>query len=265
MGIFTRSSEKGQILLIVVLAAVISLTVGLSVATRTITNTRISTEESNSQKALSAAEAGLEQLASDTSIVASGESFTRNLGDANFSAKAISVSGAEIVINGGNTIIQDDGVDIWLSDYPTYASPKNLTLTLFWNDPTPTNCTAIEYVLISGTPAAPVLTRNAYDACAGARVNGFSPVQIVNRTIQGVSFNRSAVVPVITSGLIARVIPLYNNTPIGVTVNPPQVLPAQGYVIESVGTAGETSRKVRVYRGFPKLPTEYFPYSLFQP
>ena len=46
-----KQGQKGQILLMVVLATVITLTVGLSAISRTITNTRVSTEEANSQKA----------------------------------------------------------------------------------------------------------------------------------------------------------------------------------------------------------------------
>ena len=56
-----KNSQKGQVLLLVVLASVIALTVGLAAISRSITSTRISTEESNSQKALSAAEAGIEE------------------------------------------------------------------------------------------------------------------------------------------------------------------------------------------------------------
>ena len=53
-------SQKGQALLIVVLAMVVALTVGLSVVSRSITNLKNSQQEIDSQKALSAAEAGVE-------------------------------------------------------------------------------------------------------------------------------------------------------------------------------------------------------------
>ena len=52
--------QKGQILLLVVLVMTIALTIGLSLATRTITDIRTTTEEENSQRAFSAAEAGIE-------------------------------------------------------------------------------------------------------------------------------------------------------------------------------------------------------------
>jgi len=51
--------QSGQALLIVILVMVIALTVGLSVAVRTTTNIRTASEDENSQRAFSAAEAGV--------------------------------------------------------------------------------------------------------------------------------------------------------------------------------------------------------------
>src|SRR3990167_7914471 len=100
MGIFRKNSSQkrparppaGQILLIVVLAAVVSLTVGLSAISRTITNTRVTTEEANSQKALSAAEAGIEELLSNQSLFATGTTKTLS-NNAIFEAKGKPVAG----------------------------------------------------------------------------------------------------------------------------------------------------------------------------
>jgi len=71
-----KLNQKGQALLIVVLVMVVALTVGLSIASKTIISLRTSTEEANSQKALAAAEAGIEQ-ALKTNQIASG-TFTDN-------------------------------------------------------------------------------------------------------------------------------------------------------------------------------------------
>src|SRR5688572_8715237 len=97
---FELKSEKGQILLVVVIAAVISLTVGLSAVSRTITNTKLTTDQTNSQRALSAAEAGIDELlktASPTTITSSPNS------QSSFNATATSVGGgstSEFLING---------------------------------------------------------------------------------------------------------------------------------------------------------------------
>src|SRR3990167_6486206 len=58
----TLNSKGGQGLLVIVVIMVVGLTVGLAVASRSITNIRTSTEEENSQRAFSAAEAGIEKV-----------------------------------------------------------------------------------------------------------------------------------------------------------------------------------------------------------
>src|SRR3972149_7458157 len=82
-GFIPRSSAKpnevGQVFLIVLLVMVIALTVGLSVASRNIVSLRTSEEERDSQRALAAAEAGIEQSLKTNSTVGSAvipEKFT---------------------------------------------------------------------------------------------------------------------------------------------------------------------------------------------
>ena len=53
--------EQGQVLLIIVLVMVVALTVGLSLASRSLIQVRTTGEQAESQKAFSAAEAGIEQ------------------------------------------------------------------------------------------------------------------------------------------------------------------------------------------------------------
>jgi Tfp pilus assembly protein PilX len=61
--------QRGQVLLVIVLLITVATTIGLSVATRSIVNLRLSAEEDHTQRAFSAAEAGLEQsLLSDMPI-----------------------------------------------------------------------------------------------------------------------------------------------------------------------------------------------------
>lgn len=277
MGIFAlrKSSESGQILLVVVLAAVISLTVGLAAVSRTVTNSRITNDEADSQKALSAAEAGVEQLVSNPQA-SLNVSFNNN---SNVSATTTSISGQEILLNGGNVIDQDDGIDIWLSDYDTYDDKWSGNLIIYWSDDSDStacdgasvNSTALEIYLVYGTDFNnPDTDRYAYDPCASRRTsNGFSVVTNNTTTsILGKTFNHSVTIPV-SDGIVARVTPLYADTRIAVrgytSGNVPQDLPAQGSIIESTGTAGDASRKVRVFQGYPKLPNEFFSYNLFVP
>lgn len=260
--------ERGQALLIVVLVMVIALTVGLSIASRTITNLRTSTEEANSQKALSAAEAGVEQaIKTNTSIA------TQNLSNnTSYQTSVTSVLGTQFLMDGGNPVQQDNGADLWLSDYssdPTklYLNPWSGRLTVVWGTTSdPCANPAIEVVVISGTKASPVSTRYAYDGCASrASLNHFSTNVTSSRlTINGkdLYFQNNVAISV-SSGLIARVIPIYQNGPIGIIGS--VALPSQGSTITSTGTSGTTQRKVNVFQGYPEIPAEFFQYSLFSP
>lgn len=262
-----KSGEKGQILLIVVLVAVISLTVGLSAVSRTITNTKVSIQETSSQQALSAAEAGVEKILNSSRTSVGGE-----LTQSTFEATSKVVRADSFVMNCSDQensdncwVYKDDGADIWLSNHQTFTnqwpSSGSRPLTIYWIDNPPPNCVAIELSLLTGTKNNPTLTRHTYDSCERSRGNFFEQPSQGSYRILGENYNRSFSINV-TNGFIARVIPRYGNTRIAVNG---AALPSQGSIIESVGTSGKTSRKVRVFKGYQRIPIEFFPYNLFIP
>lgn len=259
--------QDGQILLVVILATVVALTVGLSAITRTITNTRLSTEEANSQKALSAAEAGIEQLLADPGLGVSSKDLSNN---ADFKAEAKEVKDTPFHLNDGNIILKDDGADIWLTDQPDFSGAAwTGQIDLYWTsseDGDACNSAAVEVVIIEGLRDDPNMRRVTADPCSagGVRDNNFDPANISDVIIPNPNktYNYNISVPIV-DGYIVRVIPLYENTEMA--VNADSVLPVQGHVIESVGTSGETTRKLRVYQPNPRLPIEFFPYNVFLP
>lgn len=255
--------QDGQILLVVVLATVIALTVGLSAITRTITNTRLSTEEANSQKALSAAEAGIEQLLNDPTAafnkkdLSNQSSFTAN-------SKPIPTS-LPFNLNDGNIILKDDGTDIWLTNQADFSgTPWNGTLNLYWvkNENDDCKSAAIEIIIIEGDRNDPSMRRETADPCS-SRNNNFGGATNGSFNISGVIYDYEKDVTITNGGYIARVIPFYQDT--YMAVNATSALPIQGYVIESTGTSGDTTRKLRVYRANPRVPIEFFPYNVFLP
>lgn len=260
-----KLEQQGQVLLIVVLVMVISLTIGLSIASKSITSLRTSTEEANSQKALAAAEAGIEQAIKNNLSIAEG-SFTNNT---TYSTSVTPVLGNSFLLNAGNPILADDGLDLWLSTYSTdqaqlYSNPWSGTLTIHWGN-TSGGCenSAIEIAIISGSRLSPILTRYAYDPCqTRSSSNSFDFVPITQRTISGKTFFYQTTISV-SLGLIGRIIPFYTNTVMAVTGSTP--LPSQGSTIVSTGTSANTQRKVTVFQGYPEVPSEYFPYNLFSP
>ncbi len=264
----SKAAQSGQILLVVILAAVVSLTVGLSVASRVLNNTKTTQDEVNAQQALSAAQAGIEQS------LKSGSAVSNSFGSVSNYTTTVGNVGWQYVINAGNDVAQDDGADIWLSDHgpgtePTYANPRTMILRVYWNDNSAdcANNAAIELTVISGTAAgggtASSVDRNAYDDCTTRRsTNNFTNPTDVSKTISGVTFDHYAQVSV-TSGLIARVVPLYANTKLAIemydqNLNQLASPPSQGIYINSVGKAGGVTRTLSVLQGYSKLPSEFF-------
>ena len=269
-------SQQGQALLLVVLVLVISMTIGLSVATRSITNIRNSNEEENSQRAFSAAEAGIERVinSSGSGTIASPIELDN---DAQISALTVGqLSGTQILVNNGTIVSRDDGVDVWLvgrngNGTPNYAAPWNGNVTIYWGK-TSDACTAslttntmaaIEVVTLTGIDTAPVSHHYFYDPCTTG-----APSRVSTNAFDGVisasdwaDYRFRATISPITNGLLLRVIPLYADTKIGIRAT--AALPIQGTVIESTGSSGDAQRKIVTYKGYSKLPTEFFPHMLF--
>ena len=261
----TLPVQRGQILLVVVLTMIVALTVGLSVVSRTITNLRISKQSEESQRAFQAAEAGIEKTLE--SGVSSGS--PQSLGNsAQYKTEINNPSGNAFILNAGEIVEQDVGIDLWLSDYPNYSNqicPSSCAISLHFNI-TEQSCDSgsgnntragLEIVVLSGSVSNPAVRKYLFDPCPG-RTPGADNTG-GGTTIDATTFQHGASISV-TNGLIARVIPIYNSVKVGVTssVN----IPIQGRIIESIGESGETIRKVQYFSSHPQLPLEIFPYSI---
>lgn len=260
--LWRKNNTRGQVLLIVVLTMVVALTVGLSIASRTISNLKFSKQNEESQRAFSAAEAGIEQALKQVENQSLQSTLQEN--NSSYTTTATVQSGTSFLLNGGGIVDQDVGTDVFLASYPTYSPPlAQTTVTLYWNTENQNSClksattqAALEVVVLSGTTSSPTLSKYIYDPCS--RISNTS-ANGGQGTIGDITFVHSAVISV-TNGLLMKVIPIYNSTKIGVSST--VALPSQGSVISSVGTSGETVRKVVYFSSFPQLPLELFPYSL---
>lgn len=262
------SSESGQVLLIVVLVMVVALTVGLSVASRSIIHQKTSTEEVDSQKAFSAAEAGIEEALQNPNSPIVGQNLGNTATIANVSVNTLGGTN-NFLMNNGETIHQDEGGDVWLTTYDSDPSkiipnPLSIDLSIYWGDSnfgcgSPGNNAALEVIVLTKPSGNYNITHYAYDSCS--RSNNFSAAA-GSGTVGGVNFANHVNINGIKNGLFARVVPIYSSTVIGVTGN--TLLPQQGTIITSTGTAGSTQRKVTLFQAYESLPTEFF-YTLFSP
>lgn len=267
------NDNKGQVLLIVVLTMIVALTVGLSIASRTITNLKISKQNEESQRAFQAAEAGIEKAIK--SGIATGSDTSNLSNQSSFKTTTTTLSGTTFLLNGGELVEQDAGIDVWLSEYPAYtnllgALPKPpATITLYWGEGQ-TDCnvlnssstvSVLEILVLSGSKANPTLQKLIYDPCSPARINNAGAVTTGTSVIGGVTLKYSNTAQIsITNGLIMKIIPIYNSTKIGIESS--EALPSQGSIIESLGKSGDTVRKVQYFSSYPQIPLEIFPYSI---
>ncbi len=265
-----RYSQRGQTLLVIVLVMVVALTVSLSIAARMVTTLRVSSEEANSEKAFQAAESGVDY------VLKSGQQITtaQDLGNHAVIASATYSDLRNIsqyIIRNGVIVAQDDGIDVWLSDYSPqksliYNNPWSGGLTVYWSLPsdncgaTPPQAAALSLILISGSKTAPTIHRYAVDPCS--RLNGFSPAG-AGTTIGTVVFKNSYHIGGITNGLLLRIIPLYSGTILGIKLDAGSAnFPSQGKIITSRGSSGTTTRQISYFQGYDSVPSEFF-YSLF--
>jgi hypothetical protein len=259
--------EAGQILLIVVLVIIVVSTIGLSLASRSITSLRMSTEESESQKALSAAEAGIERILQNSTPVAVNGNTP---GNSAYTASAVAISGTTFLMNGGSLISKDEGADLWLSNYSPdqsaiYTSVWSGNLNIYWGE-SATACSnsALEILAISGyisNPDTIKLTKYVYDPCSTRREKNHFSEPAAGDVVGGKEFHSKAVINGISYGLIVRIVPIYGDAVIGITASNP--LPLQGYLVNSTGTSGNASHILNVFNGFPQTYLPYVSYGLF--
>lgn len=270
--------SRGQVLLVVVIVMVVALTIGLSIASRTITNLKLSRQNEDAQKAFQAASAGIDRYINQAGCGASGcPQVTQTLSTGQVATTVKDLQGNTLFLNNGEYVDQDRGIDLWLSTYPTFTSPFTGTINIYWgiggtggqscSETGTLSSPALEVLILTGSTTSPVLTKYVYDDCTarrtGANGNNFTDPTGTGGSVNGISgitflYNTGPIT--ITNGLIAKVIPIYNSTKIAVVGS--GALPPQGKVIESVGSAGDTKRKIIYYESYPQIPNEIFPYAI---
>jgi len=274
--LFSNSSQlnrKGQIAVWVVLVAVVGLTLGLSIASRALSNIQQSSELEETNRAFSAAEAGIEKALYALETTGTATSVLTPI--------PLPEAGSEYyyeVTEGGG------GGDLVLSaplekDQVAQIDCSNMsgTITVYWAESGTSqaqdgNRASLLLTFVGDEGSDYAVVREAYNPAeeAAARDNGFSVASSGTYVIGGRSFaESSAAISLPGSGTskILRVYALYNQVPntIGLQASG-SVFPAQYHVVTATGTAGggemEVVRKVQVTRSKPVLPA-FFDYTLF--
>lgn len=262
--------ESGQALLIVILILVIGLTIGLAVVSRSVTNLKISTQSEESQRAFSAAEAGLEAALIGGAL----EGGFPDIG-ATYNVTVVPAAGERFVFP--QTTKKGETENLWLVDHDSNGNPlvdvayyTAGTINVCWDKPAgTTTIPAMEVSVIYKDGTTFKVWRGAYDPDPGSRPQP----QPNNFDIKvdkaggycggGFTYRKTITLP---SGIriAIRLKPYYADAQIAAqgTGGAGANLPSQGKEITSTGTAGTTTRRVRIFQNFPALPT-IFDYAVF--
>lgn len=257
--------RSGQALIILLLVMVVALTVGLSIASRSLTDVKISTQTEESQKAFSAAEAGVEEiLRQDLATLAGGGGVSSNIGtDAAYSVQITAQGGAQSYVP-NRVVSQDDIAQINLTD----GGLDGKQISVYWaktSDPSESadpNCASMEISFVYNSGGLQ-LSKFGFDpGTCGRRTSGFSTATESSFTIGSDSYKERAQVVVPTGAQIMRLRPLYNKASLAVEAPAGFTFPTQSYLVASTGTSGEATRKIEVTRSLEAMPP-IFDYVLY--
>jgi len=268
--------QRGQIALIALLVLTIATTVGLSLIARTTTDITVTRNLEDSNRAFSAAEAGIEEtLKSGVSGAATVDS-----------AYGVSYTVTTASFNGtaGNPFVfpqktpNEQTETVWLVNHSGAAITETPTYTgnsidVCWSSEPVIPALVVSILYKKASDGTYQMAKQAYDPnSARALSNNFSAPTattggcgVGTNTTYKSTIQFSSLVPSVNPAadtiIFLRIRPVYNGTQIA--VGPVQDLPIQGNRIESLGqTASGVNRKIIVYKQY-RSPDSVFDYAVF--
>lgn len=282
----TFTTQSGQALLIVLLSMAVVLTIVLSIISFSVTDISVTTRESDALRAFSAAEAGVEKalvaLSSQTGNFNSGQdSYSANVsniaeGTQNFNFPS-GLSGGEtggvwfvahdtngnLTCSASKPCFTGSRMDVCWGKSGTPAGAATtpaIEVSVYYSNP-PASSGNFSGVSVARDTADPNSSRrgsNAFsapDSTSGCTIDGVSyqfrkTIDFAALGIPAVSYNAQ-------NGLqMAHVKLFYNSEPQSLgftTAGVAGLLPSQGQKINSIGTAGESTRAVEVYKMYADI------------
>lgn len=285
--IFGRTySQSGQALVLVLLSLSVVLTIVLFILSRSVTDITTSTVQSDSVRAFSAAEAGVERA-----LVAGG-TFTGSIGGASYTVSASSATGGTF-FNYPITLMSGENSTLWFVSHDSNGnivcsagSPcftGNL-LKVCWGNPgtsssvstTPALEVSIYFENTPGDLSTIRIGRKIYDPNSTRILsNAFTAPDSGNCQINGMNYSFQKLItlsdlgiPVgsssIQNGLIFAKMRMIYNTDAGHLIGADAnlagdtLLPSQGINIVSTGVSGvggdASNRRVNVFKGWAEFP-----------
>jgi len=273
-----RKFQSGQALVLVLLSLSVVLTLVLFILSRSITDISVSSNQGDSIRAFSAAEAGVEQAL----VVGSSSSPNNPIGDAGAKYTATVTNFAEGLTEFVYPFLLSSGDSgtVWFLGHDTNGNRTSAgaftgnQMKICWGTgvasaASPAIEVSIYYETTPNDPTTILIARAAVDPFSGRNpANNFSAPTILGCTIAGKTYTfqktftfsglGSDFSPAVnTAGLmLARVRMFYNASPqdFGVTTAGSGILPSQAKEIDSSGVAGGSNRRIVVYQSWADFP-----------
>jgi hypothetical protein len=241
---------EGQVLLLSLMLIATVLTVFLSVSFKSTTETQITKLEEENQKALAAAEAGIEAALKTTSgSVSIGPGLSADLAGFSGNAQCSTLATTTFV---SPRVTKDSQYTFYTSDYPGLTSYWNGSLNVYFK--TETDAPVLEITQIKNDGS---IVRNLVDPGNQISSNEEKLTTTGGGSLQGVSFDyrlASSLSISNTKLIIVRV--LSASTKLGFSGS--SVFPAQGKTCTSTANSTTSTKKVTLFQSYPQIPAEFF-------
>lgn len=246
--------RHGQVLLIAVMLLATVITVVMTITFNSTTETRVAKLEEDSQKALAAAQAGIEAaLQQGTSVpIASLGQFNEQgiTGNAQVSTITLPYFISPL-------LQKDEQYTFYLANYPTlspgWSGAVNISFVSEGGQ-----CPSLEVTVITGSG---LVQRYVYNTCAPQWIANVDPNATIQTpiTLDATTFQWRTRDPIsITDGTLMFIKVLGGRTKLGIQNVLSDNLPSQGKTVESEArTASGVVKKVQLFQSYPQIPASF--------
>lgn len=268
-------NNKGQALLIIIMLLATVVTIVMAVVYKSTTNTQLTKLEEESNKALVAAEAGLEASMRKNSAT---YTFT-SLGLTGYPGIDLDNSNVNVAVDTASTtfvsplILTDDQYTFYMVDFDTEsqtfgANYYNGDLTVYFasettdaaSDCVSRNLPALEVVNIKSDNS---MEKKLIEPCSNG-INYLTGTNIIltvvnsPKTISGTNFSYQANLGSVSDTKLIIVRVLFAGTKIGIESSTPSLKPQGRTLTAQAKAISGVVKKVQLFQSYPQIPADFF-------
>jgi len=255
-----NKNERGQVLLLTMMLVATVLTVFLSMSFKSTTETQVTRLEEESQKALAAAEAGIEAALKSDTTVTIGEEGGALSSLSGYSGSALCSETYDKNYFVSPLVQKDEQYTFFLGDYPGFADSYDQGLTLYYGTENSCDEVSLELTIIYDadnkikhyvSDSGNLFTSNVNEVFGSA----------TGGTIENIKFNCNTTTFNLAGfpGAKLLVVRVFNNpTKLGFQGTVGSSFNPQGKICYSSATSSTVTKKVTLFQSYPQIPAEFF-------